>query len=296
MRGSHRPPQLNTAGFMAHLIRTRRRHVLPPDRRPNSILQMKPITLRGNPLNNGGLPLVCAPLVSRTLAALRSDVAVVISCAPDIIEWRVDFFEAIGDLKAVLAAAAELRSLAGSIPIIFTRRARHEGGEEITVAEQAIVDTYAAVCAGGSVDFIDYELSQPEASRRYLREVSAAHGVGMILSCHHFSATPACEEMVAALASAAAGGADVAKLAVMPKSATDVLELLRATQIADSRLDIPVVTMAMGGMGAISRIGGWVFGSSLTFAVGAGHSAPGQMPISEMRAAIDTLARAAGNG
>jgi 3-dehydroquinate dehydratase-1 len=218
----------------------------------------------------------------------------VIACAPDIIEWRVDFFEGIGVTDTVLAMAEELRSLAGPIPIIFTRRARHEGGEEIAVAEPAIVKTYAAVCASGSVDFIDYELSQAEESRQFLRHASTAHGVGMILSCHHFSATPGCEAMVAALTSAAAGGADVAKLAVMPQSTADVLELLRATQIAEARLSIPVVTMAMGGKGAITRIGGWVFGSALTFAAGAGHSAPGQMPIRDMRVAISMLARAAG--
>jgi 3-dehydroquinate dehydratase-1 len=50
--------------------------------------------------------------------------------------------------------------------------------------------------------------------------------------------------------------------------------------------------MAMGGLGAVSRVCGGVFGSALTFAVGAAPSAPGQMPIDDVRAALAVLQRA----
>jgi 3-dehydroquinate dehydratase-1 len=44
--------------------------------------------------------------------------------------------------------------------------------------------------------------------------------------------------------------------------------------------------MSMGGLGAISRIVGWMYGSSVTFAVGKSSSAPGQVPIGELRKII----------
>jgi 3-dehydroquinate dehydratase-1 len=87
-------------------------------------------------------------------------------------------------------------------------------------------------------------------------------------------------------------GADVAKIAVMPQRAEDVLALLDATLRAARELPIPVAGMSMGGLGAASRLCGGVFGSALTFAVAGAPSAPGQMPVGEVRAALETLRRA----
>jgi 3-dehydroquinate dehydratase-1 len=50
--------------------------------------------------------------------------------------------------------------------------------------------------------------------------------------------------------------------------------------------------MAMGALGAVTRTSGWLFGSAMTFAVGASSSAPGQMPIGDVRAAVEVLKRA----
>ncbi|HEY3532308.1 MAG TPA: type I 3-dehydroquinate dehydratase, partial [Casimicrobiaceae bacterium] len=84
-------------------------------------------------------------------------------------------------------------------------------------------------------------------------------------------------------------GADVAKVAVMPHDPADVLALLDATWRAARALDIPLISMAMGPLGALSRIAGHLFGSSLTFAAGERASAPGQMPIDALREAIAAL-------
>jgi 3-dehydroquinate dehydratase-1 len=44
----------------------------------------------------------------------------------------------------------------------------------------------------------------------------------------------------------------------------------------------------------MSRLASGVFGSALTFAVGESSSAPGQIPIEELRAVLETL-RASAN-
>jgi 3-dehydroquinate dehydratase-1 len=54
--------------------------------------------------------------------------------------------------------------------------------------------------------------------------------------------------------------------------------------------------MSMGGYGSVSRMVGIVFGSALTFAVGKSSSAPGQIPIEELRTVLATVRRAAGIG
>ncbi len=253
---------------------------------------LKPLKARGRTLNVDGQPLICAPLVAATLDALLDELAQILTKQPDIVEWRVDFFEAIGNIAAAVATANALRNMAGATPIIFTRRATHEGGNAIRIPEDAVVALYEAICASGSIDFIDYELSQAPEHCARLRAASAAHNVGMIASFHNFQLTPPQHELVEILMRAEQQGADVAKLAVMPKSPADVLVLLAATEEASARMNIPLITMSMGPLGAMTRTSGSMFGSALTFAVGQSSSAPGQMPIDELRTALQIMQRA----
>ena len=74
-------------------------------------------------------------------------------------------------------------------------------------------------------------------------------------------------------------GGDLIKLAVMPRDATDVLALLSVTTLMHKEAKVPLITMSMGALGAISRLSGEVFGSAVTFASAAGSSAPGQLSI-----------------
>jgi 3-dehydroquinate dehydratase-1 len=252
-------------------------------------LLAKPLDIGGRQLGCHDRALVCTPLVGRSSAALRAELGAIVPKAPDLIEWRVDFFDAIADLDQVLAAAAQLRAMSGSIPIVLTRRAVHEGGEAIALDEDGVVDLYAALCASGDIDAVDYELSQPEHQRRRVRAVSQAYGVRMIVSSHDFHATPPVEAMLETLLRAGRAGADVAKLAVMPRQPADVLRLLEATVLASTALDIPLITMSMGSLGAMTRIFGWRYGSSVSFAAGQRRSAPGQLPIEALRAAAAAL-------
>ncbi|MEO8103321.1 MAG: type I 3-dehydroquinate dehydratase [Betaproteobacteria bacterium] len=257
---------------------------------------MKPLKVRGKTLNPHGHAVICTPLVARTADALRAELASILPTCPDVIEWRVDFFEGIHDPAMVIGVARAIRQAAGSIPIIFTRRASHEGGEPIGLAEEAVVALYAAVCASGTIDIIDYELSQSAENREKLRAASRAHDVAMIMSYHNFRSTPVSAELVNKITDAARQGADIAKVAVMPQSPGDVLVLLQATLDASQHVDIPLITMSMGGMGAITRLCGWMYGSALTFAVGKSSSAPGQIPIEDLRAALKTVQRAVSGG
>ncbi len=80
----------------------------------------------------------------------------------------------------------------------------------------------------------------------------------------------------------------------MPRDRADVLTLLSATATAEAKARIPLISMSMGPLGAVTRMIGGVFGSSLSFAVGEGSSAPGQMPIADLVSVFDALARARG--
>ena len=170
-----------------------------------------------------------------------------------------------------------------------------EGGQPLTITEPAVVAMYTAACEAKCVELIDYELSNKPEDIRALRAASKVNGIGMIMSYHNFQMTPDGATLDSKFAAAKAFDADVGKVAVMPTNERDVLELLAATSRAREALDIPLISMSMGGVGSLSRIMGWVYGSAATFAVGKSSSAPGQIAIEDLRTAL-AIVRQAVNG
>ena len=61
----------------------------------------KQITLRSGAVFGGGRLLTCVPLVSQDLDALLRDAKESCAAAPDILEWRADFFHSLSDPQAM---------------------------------------------------------------------------------------------------------------------------------------------------------------------------------------------------
>ena len=248
--------------------------------------------MRALPIENAAFPVICAPLVARTRASLVEETLAVSAKKPGLLEWRVDFFDGIANSADVIETLAAIRDSAKGIPILFTRRSSSEGGERIALDEPQVIAMYRAVCESKLAAMVDYEMSNAPAHVAQVREMSAACGVKLVLSFHDFDKTPDAQFLASRFALAQQLGADVAKIAVMPGDMIDVLALLAATLEANQSLEIPVVSMVMGSLGAVTRLCGWTFGSAMTFAVGQSSSAPGQMPIEEIAAGIAMLKRA----
>lgn len=241
---------------------------------------------------SGDTPKVCVPLVGTTVEELKAEVETIFAGpAPDMIEWRVDFFQAIGNVSDVCDTLHSIRDWIGERPLIFTFRSVKEGGQHVELNEAEIFELLQQVIATGQIDLLDFELFHDPQEIRELRERTKAEGVKLILSYHHFSATPDSSVLQEKLQQAESAGADFAKLAVMPETKADVLTLLDVTEVAGRELSIPVITMAMGGYGSLSRMFGWVFGSAVTFAAGRQRSAPGQMSVDDLKMVIDTVKR-----
>lgn len=249
------------------------------------------IQLAGRPIGDDNFPLIITPLVGRTPGAIDDELAAIVPKRPDMIEWRVDFFDSIGDAASVVDTAQAIRAAADGIPVLLTRRNATEGGQKVPIAEPEVVTVLAAACKARCVELIDFELSNDRGDMAHLRRVSAANGIAMVMSFHDFQQTPPADVLYGKFALAQQLGADVAKVAVMPQDPADVLTLLAATERASRTLSIPVISMAMGGIGSISRMIGWVYGSAATFAIGKSSSAPGQIAIDELRAVLATLRR-----
>ena len=250
------------------------------------------IELRGREVGAGRFRLIITPLVGRTPAAIEVELEAIVPKRPDMLEWRIDFFEGIADRALVQATAHSIRRAAGPVPLLLTRRNVTEGGQPVPLAEQDVVELLAAACEAQCVDLIDYELSNPASDMARLRTVAAAHGVALVASYHNFERTPDLDTLVDRFAEAARRGADVAKVAVMPQDPQDVLTLLAATYRASQSVELPLISMSMGGLGAPSRAVGWMYGSAATFAVGKSSSAPGQMSIDELRGVLSAMQHA----
>ncbi len=141
-------------------------------------------------------------------------------------------------------------------------------------------------------DALDVELSIGEAA--FSRIARAAHEAGMpvIGSCHDFEKTPDAEEMAARLCRMAALGADICKIAVMPRKRRDVVALTAACAQADDALTQPIIAISMGEMGMPTRICAEAMGSCLSFGTAGAASAPGQMEAGALREALALVHRA----
>ena len=84
-------------------------------------------------------------------------------------------------------------------------------------------------------------------------------------------------------------GADILKMAVMPKNFQDLLRLMEVTQEGREKYERPLITMSMGKIGFLSRICGEITGSAVTFAAGRNASAPGQGGAEPMRNILNSI-------
>ena len=272
-----------------------------------------------------GLPAVAVSLTGPRLAHARTQARSAVDAGADVLELRVDLLEEAGALAApgpldAAAAAAQvlecLRGLGeaidaadgadadGSAPVLLTCRTAAEGGQ--ARLDDAAYGALLCSVLDGLADWAPERRPAAidvEVQRGCLRRVCAqAHGLGIdvVASFHDFEATPADEVLEEVLARMACEGADLAKIAVWPTSADDVARLLgvcaRATAGTGERggLGVPVAAMSMGALGAVSRVAP-AFGSALTFAVVPDEqgetraSAPGQMPIQDVRRCLELL-------
>ncbi len=238
----------------------------------------------------GGVePLVCLPLIAKRKDELISQAGQLKTSGPDLLEWRVDCFDQAEDIDACIGSLRELRKEIGKTVLIFTFRSSLEGGQS-KINEEKRLELIVGALMTGDADIVDIEMSNQPDFIESIKKIKAQTQTKLILSYHNFDATPSEEFIVDKLVQAEEMGADIAKVAVMPENNGDVLTLLSATNRARSALvKIPIITMSMGEIGAITRLAGGQFGSDITFAIGGASSAPGQLPIADVRKVMAIL-------
>ena len=249
---------------------------------------MSCVNVRGCPIGEGR-PKTILPIVEGTEAAILEKAAQFSTLPADCVEWRADWFQDCRDPAAVARCLAKLRVILKDKLLLVTFRTQAEGGQvALSPAEyrqflELVLDTDCA-------DLLDIEFFTAGADLPLLVEQAHTAGVPVVCSSHDFHKTPPRAELVHRMVAMQQAGADLPKLAVMPQSRIDVLELLAATaEMAEHHPETPVITMSMGALGAVSRLAGEAFGSAMTFANPGQASAPGQVSLNIVNEVLDAL-------
>ena len=180
-----------------------------------------------------GMPKICAPLVEKDYESLIHQAASFTEQPVDIAEWRADWFDSILEPDTLDQVLPGLESALKDIPLLFTFRTQREGGHLSAPLPAYRSLAEHAICSG-HVHLVDLELFSGDDMIRETIVLAHRHQVSVILSNHDFAATPKEEEILRRLHHMEDLGADIAKIAVMPQSAGDVLTLLSATHKASA--------------------------------------------------------------
>ncbi len=236
-----------------------------------------------------GMPKICVPIVGVTKEDIIEQAKSLKYITVDIVEWRVDWFEGVFEIEKVKDVLVDLREELNDIPLLFTFRTSKDGGEK-SIEIRDYVNLNKEIASTGLIDLVDVEAFNGDEEVKEVIEFSHSVNVKVVASNHDFDKTPPKSDIVSRLRKMQDLGADVLKIAVMPKCKLDVLELLEATVIMNEQYATrPIITMSMAGQGIISRLCGEVFGSCLTFGFVNKASAPGQINVEELNKVLKII-------
>jgi len=206
----------------------------------------------------------------------------------DILEIRLDLL-GIRDRDTAAETIRKVKSETG-LPVIITNRSYIEGGKWGGQEAERIGLIKDLLTLRDGPDAVDIELSIDEDERDRAVEAAKNNGKTVIISSHDFSKTPSFTEMKATLEDAFIAGADIAKLAVMPQSMKNVMDLLRVT-LDFGGAGRAICTIAMGDLGKHTRVIAPFYGSVLTYASVENTilTPPGQLPVDKLKKIMELL-------
>lgn len=241
------------------------------------------------------MTLLCVPIMVQDEQSVIADAASARKAGADIIELRVDHVFSGANINE--DAALILRIIAASpLPCIVTCRTVAEGGhyDGDEMSRVSFFERLGTAVPSGEYEhpprYIDFELGAYTKSANIRQKINLAvdHSgqhrglhTSLILSSHDFQQRP--PDLLRRIARIRdAPGAAVAKIAFTARSIRDNLELFDL--LAENAAGKPMIALAMGRFGLMSRVLAPKFGGFLTFASLREESAtaPGQPTIREL--------------
>lgn len=235
-----------------------------------------------------GMPAICVPVMGRTIPEIAQAAARAKAAQADVIELRIDSLTDRPGLQEAMDACRAVRGSAEEIPLLFTLRTRRDGGAG-TADVQAYEALLGAVMESRVCDAVDCELSAGEAVFARLAEQAKRAGVLLVGSSHEFGEIGDMQRAAQWLKRQEALGADVCKAAVMTRTNAEAFALAQVYAGVYEQLTIPMIAIAMGPAGIMTRVGAACMGSCLTFGTAGEASAPGQIDAKKLRTALEIV-------
>ena len=241
-------------------------------------------------LNIGELPVkTIVPITAKTKQqALEQAKIIAENPHADMAEFRIDLLDFASDTKAVIKLGKELNQVLKNKPLIATIRTANEGGQ-LKISDADYESTYTEYLKQPFMQLLDIEMFRDQARVEKLTQRAHQKNVLVIMSNHDFDKTPAQQDIEQRLLKQDQMGADILKIAVMPKSKQDVLTLMNATLNVSQKSKKPLLTMSMGRLGTISRIATANMGGSMSFGMIGEASAPGQIDVAQLKQFLKTV-------
>ncbi|WP_288366841.1 type I 3-dehydroquinate dehydratase [uncultured Acinetobacter sp.] len=241
-------------------------------------------------LNIGDLPVkTIVPITAKTKEqAIAQAKVIAANKDADIAEFRIDLLEFASDTKQVIALGQELNQILKDKPLLATIRTSNEGGK-LNVTDEQYAKIYSDYLKKPFMQLLDIEMFRDQAAVEKLTSLAHKKNVLVVMSNHDFDKTPSEQEIVNRLLKQDQIGADILKIAVMPKSKQDVFTLMNATLKVSEQSKKPLLTMSMGRLGTVSRVSTANMGGSLSFGMIGEASAPGQIDVTALKQILKTV-------
>ncbi|HCA5335407.1 TPA: type I 3-dehydroquinate dehydratase [Acinetobacter baumannii] len=249
----------------------------------------EPVTLNAQtqPANTAVKTIV--PITAKTKEQALAQAQVIANTADaDLAEFRIDLLSFASDTKQVIALGHELKKILGNKPMIATIRTKNEGGQ-LEISDADYGKTYQAYLKNPFMDWLDVEMFRDQKVVSEIVQKAHQKKVLIVMSNHDFQKTPSQDEIEKRLLKQDQMGADVLKIAVMPKSKQDVFTLMNATLKVSQQTTKPLLTMSMGQLGTISRVATANMGGSYSFGMIGQASAPGQIDVTKLKQILQTV-------
>ncbi|HCO7916128.1 type I 3-dehydroquinate dehydratase [Acinetobacter baumannii] len=229
------------------------------------------------------------PITAKTKEQALAQAQVIANTADaDLAEFRIDLLSFASDTKQVIALGHELKKILGNKPMIATIRTKNEGSQ-LEISDADYGKPYQAYLKNPFMDWLDVEMFRDQKVVSEIVQKAHQKKVLVVMSNHDFQKTPSQDEIEKRLLKQDQMGADVLKIAVMPKSKQDVFTLMNATLKVSQQTTKPLLTMSMGQLGTISRVATANMGGSYSFGMIGQASAPGQIDVTKLKQILQTV-------
>lgn len=254
---------------------------------------MKNIQLK-NVVLDAGKPKIAVSLAGKNIEEIMEECNKISELSFDIIEWRADYYlskyKNIGKELEKKEFYLEILKTLDYIdysfsdkPIIFTLRSKNQGGQ-IEINSEDRNGIYDLIINSNMVEAIDIEvINYPttqdiKADIKYIKDA----GIKVITSYHKLSGMLVDGEAIKIAEKMNELGSDILKICAKAETKEDAKFFLKELIMINNRDIGPMIMLALGENGRVTRVAGGKYGSSITFAYVGTPTAEGQMDVKSL--------------